>query len=237
MVSKAALAATVLVLAGESSAAISLTNAEQAFYTLQGWYNPGSGIWDGDGWWNGANAFTVVAELAAAAQAQNDSSVLQSAKNIFDNTWVVGPTSNGNLPASERTLGQYDSSNSSVWGGPAYDDNGWWALGWIAAYDVTNNDTYLELAKGMFDHLVSFIPLYCYCMQCIGLTIPRLPMLGEQDAAMLECIGTRTMCTLTPLPTSCSFPLPRTWLTVCPITRHTISTGLKRSGTGSLQVA
>jgi hypothetical protein len=153
MMSKPALVATALVLAGQSSA--QLANAEDAFYTLQGWYNPGSGIWDGDGWWNGANAFTVVAELASAAQTKNDSSVTQSATNIFENTWVVGPSSNANLPDSERTLGQYDSSNSSVWGGPAYDDNGWWALGWIAAYDVTKNETYLELAKGMFDDLVS----------------------------------------------------------------------------------
>lgn len=146
-----ALLASGLLLVAETSA--QLNNSEQAFDTLQGWYNPGTGLWDTAGWWNGANAFTVVAELAQAAQSQNDSSVLQSATEIFATTWTVAPSANPNTDDSVKT--NYDSSNPAVWGGGAYDDNGWWALAWIAAYDVTNNDTYLELAQGIFDGLVN----------------------------------------------------------------------------------
>jgi uncharacterized protein YyaL (SSP411 family) len=146
-----AILATGLLLVAETSA--QLNNSEQAFDTLQGWYDPGTGLWDTAGWWNGANSFTVVAELAQAAQSQNDSSVLQSATEIFTNTWTVAPSANPNTDDSVKT--NYDSSDPAVWGGGSYDDNGWWALAWIAAYDVTNNDTYLELAQGIFDGLVN----------------------------------------------------------------------------------
>ncbi|QKX57643.1 uncharacterized protein TRUGW13939_04761 [Talaromyces rugulosus] len=146
-----ALLATGLLLVAETSA--QLDNSEQAFDTLQEWYDTGTGLWDTAGWWNGANSFTVVAELAQAAQSQNDSSVLQSATEIFTNTWTVAPSANPNTDDSVKT--NYDSSDPAVWGGGSYDDNGWWALAWIAAYDVTNNNTYLELAQGIFDGLTT----------------------------------------------------------------------------------
>ena len=34
-----------------------------------------------------------------------------------------------------------------------YDDEGWWALGWIAAYDVTGNKQYLSQAQSIFDDM------------------------------------------------------------------------------------
>jgi uncharacterized protein YyaL (SSP411 family) len=35
-----------------------------------------------------------------------------------------------------------------------YDDDSWWALAWIAAYDVSKNEEYLGLAIGIFEDLV-----------------------------------------------------------------------------------
>ena len=42
-----------------------------------------------------------------------------------------------------------------------YDDNGWWALGWMAAYDLTNNQDYLDTAIGIFGNLTGSWPTNC----------------------------------------------------------------------------
>ena len=34
-----------------------------------------------------------------------------------------------------------------------YDDEGWWALAWIAVYDVTRNQTYLNTAESIFEDM------------------------------------------------------------------------------------
>jgi hypothetical protein len=34
-----------------------------------------------------------------------------------------------------------------------YDDEGWWALGWIQAYDVTKNIQYLQIAADIFEDM------------------------------------------------------------------------------------
>ncbi|KAJ5612955.1 CAZyme family GH76 [Penicillium lagena] len=130
--------------------------AEAALATLQNWYNSTSGLWDTCGWWNGANCMTVIADLAAV-----DSSVMNTATNVFKNTFQVAPISNPN-PGSQNTrisrrsrriVSNAASSNVSQWLDGANDDDGWWALAWIAAYDVTNEPSYLELAEGIFSSL------------------------------------------------------------------------------------
>jgi hypothetical protein len=42
-----------------------------------------------------------------------------------------------------------------------YDDDLWWALGWIAAYDVTKNIEYLQLAEGLFMAVTRAWPSKC----------------------------------------------------------------------------
>jgi uncharacterized protein YyaL (SSP411 family) len=62
----------------------------------------------------------------------------------------------------KKTVFTRDSQGSNVvnvtqWLDQAYDDDGWWALAWIAAYDVTKEQSYLELAEGIFESLVCLI--------------------------------------------------------------------------------
>lgn len=133
------------------------SRAETALYTLQDWYNETSGLWDTCGWWNGASVMTAVADLALV-----DSSVKETAVHVFNNTFHVAPAASNPHPGPEvKTVFQRDLSsrgqnagNASDWLDSAYDDDGWWALAWIAAYDVTKEDAYLDLAEGIFSGLV-----------------------------------------------------------------------------------
>ncbi|KAF7718163.1 Mannan endo-1,6-alpha-mannosidase [Penicillium ucsense] len=126
-----------------------LARAQIALNTLQTWYNTTSGLWDTCGWWNGANCMTVIADLA-----QVDSSVGDLATGVFQNTLVQAPAYNPNPGPENRTQARVtDGVNAVNWLDSAYDDDGWWALAWIAAYDVTKDSTYLTLAQGIFANL------------------------------------------------------------------------------------
>ena len=162
----------VFLLASTGTSAQSATsNAETALTVLQRWYNETTGIWDTCGWWNAANCMTVLADLAAF-----DSSVLDTASYVFNNTYVVAPAVNPapgikKVDIAGMPYTYYDPSwpswspeylpedvgtvNASAWLDGYYDDDSWWALAWIAAYDVTENEDYLNLAISIFEDLVS----------------------------------------------------------------------------------
>ncbi|CAG7943573.1 unnamed protein product [Penicillium salamii] len=144
-----------LLLTGNAIADDAHSRAHDSFEVLQGWYNASSGIWDTTGWWDGANCMTIVADLAAL-----DPSVIDTATYVFRNTFNVGPRSNPNPVREARTAFTGDNQapaavNASQWLAHAYDDDGWWALAWIAAYDITKEHDYLELAEGIFDNLAN----------------------------------------------------------------------------------
>ncbi|KAJ5938140.1 hypothetical protein N7454_004482 [Penicillium verhagenii] len=132
------------------------SRAETALQALQGWYNESSGMWNTAGWWNGANCLTVIADLAAL-----DPNAMDTADYVFNNTYNVGPVSNPNPGPEQKTTSKRDfltprannPGNASDWLDSAYDDDGWWALAWIAAYDVTEETRYLQLAEGIFEGL------------------------------------------------------------------------------------
>jgi predicted alpha-1,6-mannanase (GH76 family) len=92
---------------------------------LQRWYHPSTGLWQGTGWWNSANALTAVIRYTKLT---GDSS----------HAGVIGTT----FTAAQRQHAQFINDY--------YDDNGWWALAWVAAYDLTRDNRYLNAARTIF---------------------------------------------------------------------------------------
>lgn len=135
-------------------------NAQQGLHALQDWYNDDTGLWNSTGWWNAANCLTVLANFA-----ELDDSVLFQAAPIFANTFTQAQCTNLQMTKIitddfniQSFYGisalEFDSlSLSSTPNGflnHFYDDEGWWALGWVQVYDVTGNEDYLRMAADIF---------------------------------------------------------------------------------------
>jgi len=92
---------------------------------LQRWYDPSTGLWKGTGWWNCANALTAVIRY----------------------TKLTGDGSHAGVIGTTFTAAQRQHANFI---NDYYDDNGWWALAWVAAFDLTRDSRYLGAARTIF---------------------------------------------------------------------------------------
>jgi predicted alpha-1,6-mannanase (GH76 family) len=99
--------------------------ADAAVGALQRWYNPRTGLWRTAGWWNCANALTAVIQHAQRTGERRYRYVI------------------------ETTFGRAERINPGF-SNEYYDDDGWWALAWIAAFDLTGESKYLDLARALF---------------------------------------------------------------------------------------
>ena len=100
--------------------------AASGIQTLQQWYLPATGLYASpSGWWNAANSITV---LANYERVSGDTSY----DSVIANTFAAAQAAHANF------LDSY------------YDDDGWWALAWIDAYDVTGDPAYLSMAESIF---------------------------------------------------------------------------------------
>ena len=93
---------------------------------LNGWCNTENGLWDSMGWWNAANAIEALIDHALLTGTDFSASVIT---NTF-----------------ERNVKSNFFSNY-------YDDEGWWALAWIKAYDWTKDERYLASAETIFEDM------------------------------------------------------------------------------------
>ena len=103
-----------------------LRRATDAMKVLQRWYTPSTGLYETTGWWNSANATTVLVDYARISGKSSEY------QGTLANTFV----------AAQKT-------------GPGfinkfYDDEGWWALAWVDAYDLTGDVRYLSMAESIF---------------------------------------------------------------------------------------
>ena len=99
--------------------------------TLQQWYVRSTGLYAApSGWWNAANSITVLANYSRASGSRQYLPILA---NTFKRASSSQDTTN--------FLNSYD------------DDEGWWALAWIDAYDLTGKQAYLTMAETIFANM------------------------------------------------------------------------------------
>jgi len=91
---------------------------------LQSWLDARTGLYDTTGWWNSANAVTALADYTRVT---NDGQYL----GVFPKV----------LAQAQRTSPGFLNNY--------YDDEGWWALAWIDAYDITHEERYLEMSASI----------------------------------------------------------------------------------------
>jgi predicted alpha-1,6-mannanase (GH76 family) len=101
------------------------TFAAAGFGALQRWYDASTGLWQSTGWWNAANALTAVSRYTQYTGDHTYAGIIQTT-----------------FTAARRQHANFINN--------FYDDNGWWALAWIAAYDLTHESQYLEAAQTIF---------------------------------------------------------------------------------------
>jgi predicted alpha-1,6-mannanase (GH76 family) len=119
-----------LALGGQTQAPLRTSNflgeAGQGIQALQLWYNQATGLWATTGWWNSANATTVLVNYSRVSGSDQW-------KAAIENTFSVN--------APKGFLNTY------------YDDEGWWALAWIDAYDWTGDNRFLSMAESIFSDM------------------------------------------------------------------------------------
>jgi len=109
---------------------------------LQKWYNSETGLWETTSWWNGANALTAIIRFG---QITDNVSLIK----VVENTFVK--TKQFKVPATEKR----DAWICANYINDYYDDEGWWALAWIDAWEWTGNQEYLEMAQYIFKDITT----------------------------------------------------------------------------------
>jgi len=90
---------------------------------LQSWYAEDTGLWKTTNWWNAANAVTMIVNYSKLSDTPDYRAILA---NTFERN------------SSKNFLNEF------------YDDEGWWALGWAGAYELTHEARYLEMSETIF---------------------------------------------------------------------------------------
>ncbi|KAK4099369.1 glycoside hydrolase family 76 protein [Parathielavia hyrcaniae] len=125
---------------------------------LQGWYNAPSGLWSTTGWWNSANCLTVLTDWALLAESSAEAvDVPGIIANTFRNAQQTTVKSHRAVsprgmttPSSYRYRPSARKRGFSEFINDYYDDEGWWALALIRAWDLTREQAYLAMAERVF---------------------------------------------------------------------------------------
>lgn len=100
-----------------------------AIKTLENSFTPPTGLWGKQGWWHDANSLTALIDFSRATGTKEYVAEI-------DRTFAANVD-------KHFLINKY------------YDDEGWWALAWIDAYDFTGNKRYLATAVMIFNDMTS----------------------------------------------------------------------------------
>ncbi|MBS1800106.1 MAG: glycoside hydrolase family 76 protein [Acidobacteria bacterium] len=117
--------------------------AELGVSALQQWYNQATGLYNTTGWWNSANAITAITDSMRVSGSKRYVSMLA---NTYKQAQV-------DVPKERRTDAKREMTGFPGFLNKYYDDEGWWALAWIDAYDLTRDARYLAMAQSIFDDM------------------------------------------------------------------------------------
>lgn len=145
-----------------ASSASYASNGYDAVLALQAWYNQSTGLWETAGWWNSANCLTVLGDFALG---NSSASNALSIPSIMTNTFTHAQ---GNRAVAQKSIAT-NGLVTSVYAVPTlakrdgfagflndyYDDEGWWALALIRAWDVTSDSSFLDMAENIFGNMMN----------------------------------------------------------------------------------
>jgi predicted alpha-1,6-mannanase (GH76 family) len=94
---------------------------------LATWYTTNTGLWNQTDWWTSANQLETTIDYT---------------RELGDPTYFA---------EIDNTFSKNSANNFDQFG--YYDDDGWWALAWIKAYDLTHQQKYLDMAKTIFQRM------------------------------------------------------------------------------------
>ena len=111
--------------------------AKTTLDTLQNWYSVETGLYETSSWWNAANALTAIIDYSKITGSKDYLHVIDNSFEKCKEFEVEMPDPNNNW-ICKNFINDY------------YDDEGWWILAWIKAYELTKNEKYLKMARITF---------------------------------------------------------------------------------------
>ena len=127
-------------LSGQSRIDNNRIYAQKTLEVLQNWYNEDTGLWETTSWWNAANAVTALIDYSRITGSEKYLPVIENTFEKCKEFLVKMPDSSNNW-ICRNFINDY------------YDDEGWWILAWIAAYDLTADSKYLDMAQVTFSDM------------------------------------------------------------------------------------